>query len=329
METEETLLLLTSEHLSQNDLKVIGVRAVTTSNIRVLEKVLQRLSGPNKEHLVWVAFQSSQVDPLVFFGLVESEPLQGCALMFLCCLGELEHVRSLFDLGVAYNAYTFEFACASGNLELVKFILERFASEVDDLTRGLNRALSRNHSEVIRFLLNLNKPINFSEAVPDAALSGDLNLFKQVLTLAGGPSEVPPEKLTSALQHACEEGDLDILRFLLDLKVPVEPEVFLKVPKVNVLMKQLLLQVLPKDLSLSTLRTLLPDLQVRFNLRRFQKTWRRLRRAKASKRMNLCKDELLAVVFSPERLSSLFPEKVPSKGQQQIRRAVKYLKGLF
>ena len=151
--------LLTSEHLSQDDLKVIGVNAVLTSNLSVLEMVCRsEKKDLDVFFLVMVAIWNSRVEPLVFFAKVGSENIKGFSLCALIHLGEVEHLRSLFDLGTPYHEEFFQTACRKGHLELVKLILERFSSEMDDLTCGLCEALRNKHVDVAGFLSNLNKP---------------------------------------------------------------------------------------------------------------------------------------------------------------------------
>ena len=149
--------ILISDNWSYYYVNVIGVNAVLTSNLSVL-KMVCRSEKINVFYLVMVAMWNSRVEPLVFFAKTVSENMKVYPLSALVDLGEVEHLRSFFDLGTPFDEVFLEKACRKGHLELVKFFVERFSSEIDDLTCGLCEALRNKHVDVARFLLNLNKP---------------------------------------------------------------------------------------------------------------------------------------------------------------------------
>ena len=163
-----------------------------------------------------------QTEPILFFGIHSDPTGQMLALVFLARFGCLDHIKTLIDLGVPVNEQALDEACAKGHLETVKFLLSRF--DIDP-TSGLCEAIGNRQSDIIKYLIDLEKPFDHIEVAKKAATINNPDLLEQILTLT---KDKRPNlnTLSDNLMKACLRGHHKIIELLLKANIPLTTEVY-------------------------------------------------------------------------------------------------------
>jgi ankyrin repeat protein len=214
---------LTNEDLLETALlENIMIRSIEDSVMPFIRH-LYSLINFNISYVV-AAAAFKQIEPILFFGIHSDHTEQMVALVFLAGFGCLDHVKTLVDLGVAVNGQAFDGACAKGHLEIVKFLLSRF--DINP-THGLCEAIENHQSDVIKHLIDLEKPFDHIEVARKAATVNYPDLLQQMITLAKNKQHnINFYALSEDLMEACLKGHHKVIELLLKEKVPLTTKVY-------------------------------------------------------------------------------------------------------
>lgn len=150
-----------------------------------------------------------------------------------CSKGKINNVKYLIEIrklsphlkvnnGLPFTGAIFKAAAESGNLELVRYLLEVHQVDIESqgLTEGtqhsaLSKAAKKGHVDVVEYLIskgaNLNPRVSYSDILYGSIRSKKLSVVK-LLVEAG-------TKIGSfALEKALEGGSLEIVQYLLEKK---------------------------------------------------------------------------------------------------------------
>ena len=231
------------------------IYAIKGSNILTLRFLYSRDPFKGRNYVLAAAI-FKQSEPLLFFGIYGEPSDKILALVFLASLGRLDHVKTLVDLGVPVNQQAFSTACSEGHFDLINFFLDMPSINVD-FTDGLCSAIWGCQHDVIRYLVNLDKPIDYIAAATTAGYQDNPDLLQQMLTLAKDKQpEVTFLRLSHVLEQACSKGYHKVIDILLKTKVPLTAEVYSMMSTYNDGTKKLLadkviqVAILKKDLDM-------------------------------------------------------------------------------
>tara|TARA_B110001450_G_scaffold190015_1_gene178196 strand:- start:644 stop:1693 length:1050 start_codon:yes stop_codon:yes gene_type:complete len=144
----------------------------------------------------------------------------------LCKKGNLLLIKDV--LSKYYNNFrlcnsSFKYSCKSGNLELVKYLLQLDKLNINELINNIdssfqNSCLSGN-LELVTFLLDLFPNINISKydelSFQSACLSRNIGLVKYLLLIK--PNIDIYAYNNEAIKNACYSGSIEIVKYLFNL----------------------------------------------------------------------------------------------------------------
>jgi len=218
---EHNLIDKLLDHVMIEAIKIPSIPLITT---------LYSKTG-HKDLYVIMSSLFRKPEAILFFGVHGSTSEQNLALVFLSKYGRLEDVKTLLNLGVPLHPQAFVAACEGGHLDIIQFLKDK--SDVD-LTDGLCSAVRHFQDDVIRYLFNLDKPINYMKVANTAAYINDPDLLQRMLTLAKDKQpNVILYELSKALLMACSKGFHKVAEILLEIKVPLDPEVYFQMGTYN------------------------------------------------------------------------------------------------
>ena len=110
-------------------------------------------------------------------------------------------------------------ASCNGNIDVVKLLLEYGANAVKkDMDKALNEAISKNNIELLNILLEAGAKFQYP-VIMSAIEKGNVEVVK--ILLKHRRSKLPKNDLTEAFIKALSNGNLEMVRFLLELGADV------------------------------------------------------------------------------------------------------------
>ncbi len=152
-----------------------------------------------------------------------------------CIAGAAKIFKLAYERGMRYPPESFIFACRSGSLELVKYILS-IDTKAQDYDEAVCNACRSGNLQLVKYLLSIATNIDINaignNALCNACSSGNIELVEYLLSIC--PSASIYGGLCTAIYRgrlppfscACARGDLKLVKYLVDRHTPPS-EVFI------------------------------------------------------------------------------------------------------
>lgn len=141
-----------------------------------------------------------------------------------CLHGNLELVKYLNSIGADMESkgewmYPFRLACKGGHIKIIKYLISIGIRSKKMYNEGIRSATHNGHFKLADYLISIGGDCN--AGISDKIGGVKLNALKY---LASVGADVTNEDEYKLLHHACTKGKLEMVKYLISLKVPTSDD---------------------------------------------------------------------------------------------------------